>query len=45
MNTPVKCAKSTALGKKCNPNRDPTKHRKELSIEKDKKALSGSEKD
>ena len=28
MNTPVKRAKSTALGIKCNPSRDPTKYRK-----------------
>ena len=27
-NTPVKRAKSTALGKKCNPSRGLTKHRK-----------------
>ena len=26
MNTPVKYAKATALGKKCNPSRGPTKH-------------------
>ena len=28
MNTPVKRTKSTALGKKCNPSRGPTKHGK-----------------
>ena len=28
MINPVKCARSTALGKKCNLRRDPTKHRK-----------------
>ena len=28
MNTPVKHAKFTALGKKCNPNGDSAKHRK-----------------
>ena len=28
MNTTVKRAKSTALGKKCNPSHCPTKHRK-----------------
>ena len=28
MNTPVKRAESTVLGKECNPSRGPTKHRK-----------------
>ena len=28
MDTQGECAKSTALGKKCNPSRDPTKRRK-----------------
>ena len=41
MKTSVKRAKSTTLSKKCNPNRGPTKHRKDLSIEK---GISGTEK-
>ena len=32
MNTLVKRAKSTALGKKCNPSLGPTKHRKRLAF-------------
>ena len=28
MNSPVQRAKSTVWGKKCNPSRDPTKHKK-----------------
>ena len=39
MNAQVKRAKSPALGKKCNPNSGPTKHRK------GPKGLSGTEKD
>ena len=36
MNTPVKRAKSTVLGKKCNPSLGPTKHRKvAVGTEKD----------
>ena len=46
MNTHVKRAKSTALGKKCNPSRGPTKYRKgPFPPKKTKKELSGTEKD
>ena len=42
MNTPVKRAKSTALGKQCNPSRGPIKLKGHFSTEK---WLSGAEKD
>ena len=32
MKSPIERAKSTALGKKCNPNRGPTKHRKGVFV-------------
>ena len=42
MNT-VKCAKSTALDKMCNPSCDPTKHRKGIFHRKEpKRGLSGT---
>ena len=45
MNTPVKCAKPTALGKKRNPTHGPTTHGKELfPPERTVNWLSGAEK-
>ena len=44
MNIPVKRAKSTALGKMCNPSRSPTKHRKRpFPLKRHKKGPLGSE--
>ena len=45
-NTLVKRAKSTALVKKCNPNRGPTKYRKgSFPQKRTEKGLSGTVKD
>ena len=41
MNTPVKCAKPTALGEKCYPSRGPAKHRKGPLTETDQNGAIG----